>query len=78
MKTLGYLLAACVALAVLKTLVAALLLACVLGILVGLFYRPRETFGFLIFMLVAGLVVQHGAAALCVFAVLAATSALHR
>jgi hypothetical protein len=78
MKALGYLLAACVALAALKTVLAALLLACFLGILVGLFYRPRETFGFLIFMLLAGLVQQHGAAALALLAMLATLSALRR
>lgn len=59
MKALGYLLAACVALAVLKAVAVALAIGLCIAIGVGVITRPRETLGLLGLMLMASLVEKH-------------------
>jgi quinol-cytochrome oxidoreductase complex cytochrome b subunit len=55
MKALGYLIGACIVLAVVRTIAAAMILAIVLAVVVGAFTKPRETFGLLGFVLIANL-----------------------
>lgn len=56
MRALGTLLIACVALAVVKAAVAALLLALVIVLIWALCLHPREAFGFMTYCTVMGLI----------------------
>ena len=62
MKLFGYIIAACVLLAVVRMVAAALLLALALAVIVGIFTKPRETFGLLLFLLLAGVIQDHAVA----------------
>lgn len=66
MKAIVYLIGICIALALLKLALVVLLVATLLGIIIGLFHRPAETFGFLLFLLIASLANEHGGALLVV------------
>lgn len=48
MRVIGYILAGCVAIAVLRAAVAVLLLAYLGALLIGLYHRPMETIGLLV------------------------------
>ena len=56
MKIVGYLIVACVAMALLQAAAAALAIGLFIVVVVGACVRPRETFGLLAFVLVANLV----------------------
>jgi len=62
MKLFGYIIAACILLAVARTIAVALMLALALAVIVGIFTRPRETFGLLLFLLLAGVIQDHAIA----------------
>lgn len=68
MKVFGYLLGACVILAVFRAVAAALIIGLGLSIVIGVCVRPKETFGLLAFLLIAGLIQNHGLAFLAVVA----------
>lgn len=68
MKVVGYLLGACVILAVVRAVAAALIIGLGLSIVIGVCVRPKETFGLLAFLLIAGLIQHHGLAFLAVVA----------
>jgi ABC-type Na+ efflux pump permease subunit len=72
------LLVSCLALMALKFAVIALALALLLTVLWGAFAHPAETFGTLLFFLVARIAMTHGAAALAVAGVLVACFLLRR
>jgi hypothetical protein len=78
MRLIGFIVCACFALAVLKAAIVALLVACLLGALTGLIYRPRETLGFIFIVLIGGLVQSHGTALLVVIGVIVFASILQR
>jgi hypothetical protein len=75
MRAITYCIGACVLLALLKMALAVLLVGTLLGLIVGLFYRPAETFGFFAFLLIASLANEHGGALLLVIG-LAVTSTI--
>jgi hypothetical protein len=54
MKVLGYLIAACIALAGLRLVVAALVLCIFLAVIVAMITKPRETVGLTLIMAAAG------------------------
>jgi hypothetical protein len=75
MRAVGYIIGACLVLAVLRLALAVLLVVMLIGIVAGLFYRPAETFGLFVFLLIASLANEHGGALLLVVG-LAVVSAL--
>lgn len=78
MRLIGIILAACLALAILKAAIAALLLTCVIGILGGLIWRPKETLGLITLLIVGGIAQAHGAAVVGLVGLLTLCSALRR
>lgn len=56
MKAVGYLLGACLILAALKALAAAIALGLVLALVIGALTRPKETLALMTFMLLSSLV----------------------
>lgn len=74
MRVLGYLLGACIVLAIVRAAAAALLVALGLAIVVGAFSKPRETFGLLGFILLCNAIESHGTALILGFAIVAGLS----
>jgi len=62
MRLLGYLLGACVVLAIVRVTMLALAIALTLATVVGVLTKPRETFGLLGLLLVCGAIESYGAA----------------
>jgi hypothetical protein len=75
MKPLGYLLGACVLLAALKAAVAALAIILCVAVVIGVFTRPAETFGLLLFLFAAGLARDHGVALIVMVGLVSAVAA---
>lgn len=71
MKVLGYLIGACLAMALVRAVVIALIVGLCVAVVVGACTRPRETFGLLAFVLIANLAEARPSACLAVFAILA-------
>ena len=78
MKAVRYLMIAAIAMAALKAIAAALALAIILALVVGVLTRPKETIGFLAFLLIVGVVKAHPLACLGVLAVGLITGSLSR
>ncbi len=73
MQLIGFLIVACIILALLRMAVAALLIGFCVLILWGALYYPRETIGFMMVSAALGLMQMHPAlslAALCIGALL--------
>lgn len=62
MKVVGYILGACVVLALVRAVAAALVITLLLVIIVGVVTKPRETFGLLLFLLLTGAIQTHAVA----------------
>lgn len=54
MKVMGWLLAACVAIALLKLAVTVLVVAFAIALLIGLWIRPTQTVGFILLSVLLG------------------------
>jgi hypothetical protein len=78
MQWLMILLVACLVLSALKFVVAALVLVLAITILWGVFTRPAEAFGLLIFSVVANVALSHTGAALAIVAFLGLLGVLRR
>lgn len=76
MKAIGYLIVACVLLAIIRALAVVLVLMLGLALLVGIITKPRETFGLLAFAMIAGLVQEHPIFSLLLLSITVLTSAL--
>ena len=76
MKALGYLVGACIVLAIARATVAALILGVMLAIVIGAICKPRETFGLLGFLLVANLFAAFPLGCLTVIGLLALVALL--
>jgi len=76
MKLIGYIIGACLLLAVFRLAVVLVLLLIALSIVAGVFMRPRETLGFITLFVIAGLAQSHGLALLCFVAVVVASISL--
>lgn len=76
MKLIGYMVGACLLLAVFRVAIVLVLLLMALSIVVGVVMRPRETLGFVAFFVIAGLAQSHGLALLCFVAVIVASISL--
>jgi len=62
MRFIGYLLAACVVLAIARAVALALAIALMLAVLIGVFAKPRETLGLMVLTLIYGTIENHGMA----------------
>ena len=74
MKIAGTLFAACIILAILQSVVTALAIALILMLLWGVYFRPQETFGFLMFGLIVQLFEHHAAMCIAVTGVVVAVA----
>ena len=76
MKALGYLVGACIVLAIARAAAAALFLLIILAIVIGAISKPRETFGLLGFLLLANLFVAYPLGCLIVGGLAAGAAAI--
>lgn len=76
MKLIGYMLGACLLLALLRAAALAIFLLIVGGFIVAAITRPRETVGLVALLLVAGLVQDHGLAFIVLGAIVAVVAAV--
>lgn len=76
MRLVGYLLAACVALAIIRAVALALVITLMLAFVVGVLARPRETFGLMLLMFVGGMIQSYPVLCLAVVGIAAIVSAL--
>ena len=74
MKTVGYLIGACVFLAVVNAAATALMLLTIAAIVIGAIFKPRETLGLLGFFAIANLFAAYPLGCLIVVGLLAAVA----
>jgi hypothetical protein len=76
MRLIGFILSACIALAVLRVALAAILVVVLLTIVVSFVVKPAETIGLFGFFLLAFLLQHHAIATLAAFVALCAIGAI--
>lgn len=75
MRLVGYLLGACVVLAIVRAVALALVITLALAVVVGLLARPRETFGLMLLMFAGGMIQSYPALCFAVVAIAVTFSA---
>ncbi len=78
MKLIGYIIGACLLLALVRAVALALVLLIVGGLIVAAITRPRETMGLVAMLLVAGLVQDHGLVVLTLVAIVCIVAVIRK